>query len=70
MSGGAVRDAGQGRTFMKSTRSVNNGACIEVARCDETVAVRDSKSVVGPVLEFAVDSWAAFIADIRAGRLD
>jgi Domain of unknown function (DUF397) len=55
--------------FKKSSRSMNNGACVEVARGERGVLVRDSKAVNGPVLDFPTEAWKAFIADICAGRL-
>lgn len=38
-------------TWRKATRSTSNGGeCIEVARVDNTVAIRDSKNPHGPKL--------------------
>lgn len=57
--------------WRKATASSTNGACVEARVCDDEVQVRDSKAEGrGPVLGFAPDAWAAFVADIHAGRFD
>ena len=45
-----------------------SGNCVEVARIGESFAVRDSKDDKSPVLTFAAESWASFVADVRAGE--
>lgn len=57
-------------TWRKSTRSGNVGNCVEVADLDASVGVRDSKNPTGPALLFAPTEWAAFVADVKSGRLD
>lgn len=44
--------------------------CVEVARFDEGVAVRDSKAPAGPMLVFARDAWGDFVEDVKAGSFD
>jgi hypothetical protein len=34
------------------------------------VAVRDSKDLDGPILEFSRSDWLAFVAHVRTGRFD
>lgn len=49
-------------TWRKSTYSGDpNGDCVEVARAEVAVLVRDSKNAAGPVLAFPVVQWRAFL---------
>jgi len=59
------------KTWTKSTYSVANSACVEVAAGDDfdTVLVRDSKDPSGKVLSFDQDTWMAFIEDVKSDRL-
>ena len=58
--------------WRKSSYSGNGGGnCVEVATgFSSTVAVRDSKDPLGPVLSLAPGAWQGFIADVKAGRHD
>ena len=49
-----------------SSRSANNGACVEVGQGGAVVAVRDTKNRgAGPVLKFGSEAWTAFTARLR-----
>ncbi|WP_229399420.1 DUF397 domain-containing protein [Micromonospora okii] len=48
--------------WRKSSRSGDEGACVEMARVSGAVAVRDSKDQAGPALLFPPAAWAAFAA--------
>ena len=55
--------------WMKSSLSLANGNCVEVAFLSGgAVAVRNSRDPDGPVLEFTPDEWTAFIGGARNGE--
>jgi hypothetical protein len=56
--------------WRKSSHSDSGeGTCVEVARAERLVAVRDSKNPDGPVLAFTPGEWHDFLAEIRTGDL-
>ncbi len=57
------------RAWRKSSRS-NLTGCVEVAVADAEVAVRNSRHPDGPVLEFTIDEWRAFLDGVREGEFD
>lgn len=58
-----------GANWRKSTWSGPDG-CVEVAFVEGGVAVRDSKDRGGPVLQFTVQEWEAFIGATRNGEFE
>jgi hypothetical protein len=52
----------------RSTRC-ESGHCVEVARQDRHVAMRNS-TVPDLHLRLSVETWEAFVADLRAGDFD
>jgi hypothetical protein len=42
------------------------GDCVEVARADSHVTVRDSKDPTGPVVVFSPEEWRAFVRHVQA----
>lgn len=56
--------------WRKSRYSNCDGNCVEVGQAPaRVVAVRDTTDRQGPSLAFQPAAWAAFAAEIRAGRV-
>ncbi|GAA3978174.1 DUF397 domain-containing protein [Thermobifida alba] len=47
----------------------NAGACVEVAETADAVLVRDTQHRHLGHLDFAPEAWAAFLANVKSGRL-
>ncbi|MFY1674087.1 DUF397 domain-containing protein [Plantactinospora sp. WMMB334] len=60
----------EGAVWRKSTRSQNNGACLEVARVGDVIGVRDSKNPDGPVLVFTLREFDAFLDGAAKGEFN
>ncbi|MCU7724171.1 DUF397 domain-containing protein [Actinoplanes sp. KI2] len=48
-------------------RACGNAACVEVAKVDEDVLVRDSKDP-DVVLRFTDQEWVSFVEGVKAGK--
>ena len=58
-------------TWIKSSLSFSNGACVEVASLPGGhVGVRNSRDTSGPVLAFTPAEWHAFVGGVRNGEFD
>jgi Domain of unknown function (DUF397) len=57
-------------TWRKSTRSNNNGSCVEIRRVKATIEMRDTKDQSGPVLMFRTEVWRDFMGAISEGEFD
>jgi hypothetical protein len=56
--------------WKKSSRSNGQANCVEICNDQTTVAVRDSKDVTGPQLDFTGQVWTAFLSGIKRGEFD
>jgi hypothetical protein len=60
-----------GAAWRKSTRSSDQGNCVEVAdNLPGVVAVRDSKDTGGPALSFSPGQWVGFVHAVKAAAFD
>jgi hypothetical protein len=53
--------------WRKSSRSGDQGACVEFALAADAVGVRDSKDPGGPILLFPAGAWTAFASSVPVG---
>ncbi|MET8830607.1 DUF397 domain-containing protein [Streptomyces sp. NPDC004610] len=54
-------------TWVKSSYSQGNGACVEIkSPVRSAMAVRDSKVHDGPVLAFPATAWNEFVDSVKA----
>jgi Domain of unknown function (DUF397) len=64
-------DVDPARNWIKSSYSMTNGNCVEVAGLSgDVILVRDSKNAKGPVLGFTQGEWDAFVGGVRHGEFD
>jgi len=55
------------KAWRKSSYSMANGHCVEVACLGDFIGVRDSKAANGPILAFGPAEWKTFLSNIRIG---
>jgi Domain of unknown function (DUF397) len=47
-----------------------SGECIEVARYNGVILMRDSKCSCGGLLRYTAEEWKSFVSGIKAGEFD
>jgi hypothetical protein len=70
--GGCVGDSvWPSHVWRRSTASGGGGGnCVEVSITSESVLMRHSRSLHGPVLKFSFEEWDAFLTGVRRGEFD
>jgi len=64
-----VGETDEGITWIKSSYC-NSTSCVEVARREDHVLLRDAKDLDGPILTFTLSEWSGFLAAVRQGDFD
>jgi Domain of unknown function (DUF397) len=57
------------QTWRKSSRSVSDAQCVELAVGEQVTGVRDTKNRDGGTLVFGVRAFTAFLADVKRTRV-
>lgn len=63
-------DAFEGAGWQKSTVSEPRQGCVEFAKVGDIVAIRDSKVVDGPILQFNEQEVRAMFSGVKNGEFD
>ena len=56
--------------YRKASRSVHNGACVEVGSTSAHVQVRDSVNPAGAVITYPQAAWQGFVNSAKVGAFE
>jgi hypothetical protein len=56
--------------WRKASRSIGNGACVEVGSTEARVLVRDSVNPAGATIAYAPEAWQGFIRSTKISTPD
>jgi hypothetical protein len=67
-------DESDGREYAqlvwRTASASGGGDCVQVARTEAGIAVRDSKNPAGPWHAYERGSWSVFLARVKSGGFD
>ena len=66
----ATFPSAQGDLDWHVSRTCESGACIMVARRDESVLIGNTGNPGAPISEFTIEEWRQFLAGVRLGDFD
>jgi hypothetical protein len=58
-------DVREDLNWRKARRSLNHGACVEVANGRKAVVMRDSQDREGPEVRYSAGAWRSFIVTAK-----
>jgi hypothetical protein len=58
------------RAVWRKASLCQGGECVEVARLNNMIVMRDSKDPRGHMLYYATEEFRSFVRSIKAGRYD
>jgi len=58
------------RLVWRTAIASGGGDCVQVARDEAEILVRDSKDTAGPRHAFGARAWGSFLTQVKSGLLD
>jgi hypothetical protein len=62
--------AGQTSQPFRKSSFCQSSECVEVARQDGVIVLRNSKETSGGMLRYTAEEWLSFVRGIKAGEFD